>query len=234
MSYRHSAEVYDAIYADRKAYRDEAGAVAALIESRKQTSDRSLLDVGCGTGLHGQYLKHEYELEGLDSSPEMLAIARKRLPDVPLHEKSMSSFDLGKRFGAVITLFSAIGHMTTLRELRLAILHMARHVVPGGVLVIEPWYLKDKWKPGEDEINFLPEAKVLRIVQAKEEEGLAVLEMHYFSGWPEKPQYFFTRHRLGLFALVDYQAALADAGLEFWFDEKGLIGRGLFVGRMPR
>jgi SAM-dependent methyltransferase len=233
VSYRHSAEVYDAVYADRKPYRDEAGIVAALIESRRQISDKSLLDVGCGTGLHGQHLRREYDFEGLDSSPEMLAIARERLPGVPLHEGSMSTFDLGRRFGAVVTLFSAIGHMTTLRQLKSAIHHMADHLVPGGVLVVEPWYLKDRWEPGKDEINFFPEAKVLRIVQAKEEEDLAVLEMHYFSGWPEEPRYFFTQHRLGLFTLADYRSTFADAGLEFWFDEKGLTGRGLFIGRMP-
>ena len=42
----------------------------------------SVLDVGCGTGLHlEQYVRSGCRISGIDLSPAMLAIARKRLGD---------------------------------------------------------------------------------------------------------------------------------------------------------
>ena len=61
----------------------------------------SLLDVGCGTGRHLEYLRSHYEVAGVDISEQLLAQARKRLPGVPLYLGDLRSFDLGRRFDVV-------------------------------------------------------------------------------------------------------------------------------------
>lgn len=76
------------------------------------TGELSLLDVACGTGLHLQHLAPRFgHVEGLDLNERMLALARDRLPGVPLHHGDMLDFDLGRRFDVITCLFSAIGHM---------------------------------------------------------------------------------------------------------------------------
>jgi ubiquinone/menaquinone biosynthesis C-methylase UbiE len=47
----------------------------------------SLLDVACGTGKHLEQLMRWYQVEGLDLDDGLLAIARERLPGVPLHTR---------------------------------------------------------------------------------------------------------------------------------------------------
>src|SRR5262245_48895446 len=82
-AYSQSAPVYDILCG----HKDYAAAAARLgeIVRRIVPAARSLLDVACGTGLHLQYLRREFLVEGLDSSPEMLMIARQRCTDVPVH-----------------------------------------------------------------------------------------------------------------------------------------------------
>ena len=57
----------------------------------------------------------------------------------------MDDFDLGERFDVVVCLFSAIGYTKHLDRANGA---MARHVAAGGVLIVEPWFSRDEWKPG--------------------------------------------------------------------------------------
>ncbi|TSA50235.1 class I SAM-dependent methyltransferase, partial [archaeon] len=65
--------------------------------------------MACGTGKHIEYLKDQFEIEGLDISREMLEIAHVRNPNVTFHQADMTDFDLGKKFDVITCLFSAIG-----------------------------------------------------------------------------------------------------------------------------
>lgn len=131
-----SARFYDAIYS-WKDYPAEAQKLRSLIRQRNPQA-RTLLDVACGTGKHLELLREDFEVEGLDLDDDMLAIARERLPGVPLHHGSFSDFELGRTFDVVTCLFSSIGYAQTEANLRLAIAAMARHLSPGGVLIVEP------------------------------------------------------------------------------------------------
>ena len=124
--FSRSARIYDAIYASIRDYPHEAAELDRLIQDRRPGA-RTLLDVACGTGAHLEHLT-AYEVEGLDLDPEMLAVARERLPEVSFHEGDMADFDLGKRFDAVVCLFSSIGYVRTEERLRSAIASMAGHL----------------------------------------------------------------------------------------------------------
>ncbi len=231
--YAAFASVYDAIYEAMKDYRVEADRLHVLIQSHKRTQGSSLLDVACGTGLHDQYLRDRYQVEGLDVSEAMLAIARTRLPDVPFHHGDMSAFHLGRTFDAVTCLFSAVAHLGTVRRLNAAIECMARHVKAGGVLVVEPFISPDQWRDGTVGTNFVPEKRVARLTTSTREGDSAVLEMHHFVDWDEQSstaKYFVTRHQMALYATQDYLDAFTAAGLAVTTDVEGLMGRGLFIG----
>ena len=126
-----SARFYDAVYSF-KDYAAEAAKVDALIKERNPRA-RTLLDVACGTGMHLEHLRGRYDAEGLDLDPELLAIARERLPGIRLHEADMIEFDLARLFDAVTCLFSSIGYARTVKNLNRAVAAMALHLEPGGV-----------------------------------------------------------------------------------------------------
>lgn len=233
MSYERSAQVYDAIYEARKDYRREAGRLHELIEQCRKSAGNRLLDVACGTGLHDQYLTRWYEVEGLDASEAQLALARRRLPDVTFHSGDMTSFDLGKQYDVVTCLFSSIGHLTTLESLHQAIAAMARHLKPGGVLVVEPWLHPGRFRPGTIGTDFvdLSELKIARITHTTLAGNLTMLTMHHLVGRPEGVEHFVEEHVLALYTEDEYLAGFRAAGLEVWHEPQGLMGRGLFIGR---
>jgi len=137
--FSRSAHLYDAIYS-YKDYAAEAERLHGLVEARALDA-RSLLDVACGTGMHLGELRRWYEVEGVDVDPQLLAIARERLSGVPLHQADMTTLDLGRTFDVVTCLFSSIAYVRTPEGLVRATAALARHVAPGGLLVVEPWIL---------------------------------------------------------------------------------------------
>ena len=230
--YARSARVYDAIYRPRKDFGGEARRVDELIQARKPGA-RTLLDVACGTGAHLEHLARRYEAEGLDVAPEMLAIAREQVPAIRLHEADMADFDLGRRFDAVVCLFSSIGYVRTRERLRAAVVAMAAHLEPGGVLIVEPWFEPVAWRgPSGPYAVFVdePELKVARVNLSPPAGDTVVLDMHHVIATPAGVESFVERHELGMFTRQEQTDAFRAAGLDVEHDPEGLMGRGLYVG----
>jgi SAM-dependent methyltransferase len=233
-----SARYYDAIYGPGgidKDYAGEAERVHALIQQHNRTRVHTLLDVGCGTGLHITHLRAHYAVEGLDLNPDMLDIARQRHPGIPFHQADMADFDLGRQFGAVVCLFSSIGYVRTLSRLRQALETFARHTWPGGVVIVEPWFTPDTWKPNTLHALFVdePDLKIARMNISQTEDGVSVLDFTYLVGTLGGIEHFTERHELGLFTREDYLDAFRRVGLDVMHDPEGLAGRGTYIGRKP-
>jgi SAM-dependent methyltransferase len=231
--YTDAARWYDAIYA-HKDYAAEASNLHAFIAGHMQRPARTLLDVACGTGRHLAELQSWFEVEGADLNEALLGIAQARLPDVRLHRADMRSLDLARSFDVVTCLFSAIGYMTTLADLQAAIAAMARHVAPGGLMIVEPWWPPDNWiVDGKPRSVFIdqPDLKIARISLSGREQDVAVMEMQYLIGSADGIIHFREEHRMALFTAGEQIAAIQAAGLEAIHDPDGLNGRGLFIGR---
>lgn len=230
--FKHSAQLYDRIYAFKN-YRDEAEMLVDVIRRDLRSGGRRLLDVACGTGLHLEFLRAEFDVEGLDLDGELLEIARQRLPGVPLHQGDMVGFDLGRRFDVVTCLFSSIGYVRTLDNLHKAIGAMTDHLLPGGLLLVEPWFTPSAWKPDTVHSLFIdePELKIARINTSHVDGRLSYFDFYYLVGTPKGVEHFVERHELGLFEKEEMIDAFRAAGLEVSYDPEGLMGRGLYIGR---
>jgi len=234
--YARSAAYYDLIYeATGKDYARETQHIHELIRQRKRTHGHALLDVACGTGGHLACLREHYAVEGVDLSSEMLAIARTKYPDLVLHQADMTAFDLGRRFDAVVCLFSAIAYAHTLAMLHQAVRTMARHLHPGAVLIVEPFIRPEDVIP--DHVGAVlvdrPDLKVARVNVSRVAGRVVSLHFHYLVATPGGVEHFTERHDLAVFTVEEYLAAFRDAGLEATFDPEGLTGRGLYVGLKP-
>jgi SAM-dependent methyltransferase len=146
----------------------------------------------------------------------------------------MRDFDLGRRFDVVTCLFSAIGYAQTEHELRGAIAAMARHLEPGGVLVVEPWLTPESYETPHLGSLFVEEddLAIARMNIAEHGEGTSVMVFHYLVGTPEGIDRFEERHELGLFTVEQHLEAFRSAGLAVEHDPEGLTGRGLYLGTL--
>jgi SAM-dependent methyltransferase len=229
--YEKTAQFYDAIYSF-KDYQVEAARLRELIDERRP-STQTLLDVACGTGKHLREFADWYRCEGIDIEPDFVAIASQRLPGTPIHLQDFRSFDLGRKFDVVTCLFSAIGYAGDQEGLNRAIAAMAAHLHPDGLLIVEPWLFPENFSERHVAGLFVdqPDFKLARMNNSRVENGVSIFEMHHLVGTPDEVVHFVETHALTLYAKADYEAAFRAAGLQVEFDEVGLTGRGLFIGR---
>ncbi len=228
------AQYYDLIYAF-KDYHAEADAIKACILRHNATPDQRLLDVACGTGRHVEHLSASFHAEGLDLSPELLELAKRRNPGIPFHCSDMRTFDLSDRFDVITCLFSAIGYMASIADLKLALSTMANHLRSNGLLIIEPWLTPEMWKPGTVHALLVdePELKIARINTSETRNGRSVFDLHHLIGTPEGTRHVVEHHEMGLFTVQDMTSAFEAAGLDVTHDPKGITGRGLYLGVRP-
>jgi ubiquinone/menaquinone biosynthesis C-methylase UbiE len=214
--FQRSARVYDLLYSF-KDYAAESEALVEQIRSRNPEA-HSLLDVACGTGVHLAHLRETFpDIAGVDLDPGLLAVARERLPDVPLTEGDMRSFDLGRGFDAVTCLFSSVGYLGSDDDLTRAIGAMAAHLEPGGVLIVDGWVRPDEWWDGINTHALAEsdgEMSAARVARTWREGDVTVLEFEYLVATAEGIQHLREEHRMTLFTDEAYRSAFREAGLE--------------------
>lgn len=218
MTFRIPAEVYDAVYTSGmlgKDYDAEAAHLIELIEARRPGA-RTLLDVCCGTGLHLERVREHYAVEGLDTNPEFLRLAAERNPGVPFHEGDLMDFDLGRTFDVVTCLFASITYARTLERLELAVKVLARHVAPGGLLVLEPLLEPDDFEDGREHTAVVetPGFLVTRTnLSRRRGEREGSFHMRYAVVTPNGAEEASEEHRFGLFTGEEVRGAIEGAGL---------------------
>jgi ubiquinone/menaquinone biosynthesis C-methylase UbiE len=92
------------------------------------------LDVACGTGRHTAYLASlGHEVIGLDRSPEMLRVAREKVPDGKFHEADLHDVPLANDSVDLVVCAVALSHVPDLAR---ALTEFVRVLRPNGHLVI--------------------------------------------------------------------------------------------------
>jgi len=98
-----------------------------------------VLEMGCGTGrLLLPLVEAGIEVTGVDTSPTMLALARRKLGQrATLVEGDMRKVELAGRYALVIVSINTFMHLLSTADQLAALTNLARHLRPAGRLIID-------------------------------------------------------------------------------------------------
>ena len=130
------AQSWDLLRGDTSDWPDRA-----FYRERIDESGQPALDIGCGTGrLLLDYLAAGVDIDGVDNSPDMLALCREKgvaqglAP--ALYEQAMESLDLPRRYRTIIVPSSAFQLVIDTSAAGEAMRRFHDHLEPGGRLVM--------------------------------------------------------------------------------------------------
>jgi ubiquinone/menaquinone biosynthesis C-methylase UbiE len=143
MAYNELAWTGD-ILAPPETYKEEALIYVEAINSRIYAQTVTMLHLGCGAGGHDFHFKEHFSVTGVDISEGMLALAKKRNPEVTYVTGDMRTVNLNRKFDLVV-IPDSIMYMTTLEYLKQAIKNAARHLKIEGILLVVA-HMKEDFK----------------------------------------------------------------------------------------
>ncbi len=229
--FNQTAQYYDKIYA-LKNYDDEARKIRDLI-ARLLPSARTILDVACGSGEHARLLAADYVIDGLDLQPEFVELARAKVPGGRFWTADMRQFELGETYDVVQCLFSSIGYLTEPDGVVRALRCFRRHLAPGGLMLVEPWFTPDQWQDGH--LNMLtvdePGLKICRMNISERDGRLSKIRFHYLIGTSAGVEHVEEEHSLALYTMEEMRGFFDTAGLIVDYDPEGIFGRGMYFAR---
>ncbi len=187
------------------------------IKDQARIEVKSLLHLGCGTGLNDFTFKKHFLVTGLDISPEMLELAQQLNPEATYTRGDMRDVHLGRHFDAV-AIPDSISYLTTEEDVARALETAGNHLRPGGVLLLVV-HIKEEFR----ENNFVYQGRA-------GDWHVTQFENNYFpdaSGTTYEATFvYLLRHRgrlrqvrsdthiMGLFSLDTWMKLLGQAGLE--------------------
>jgi hypothetical protein len=145
----------------------------------------------------------------------------------------MRDFRLGRRFDAVTCMFSSIGHAGGPEGLDATANCFAEHLVPGGTMVVEPWWFPENFIDGyiASGVVEVDGRTIVRLSHSVREGDATKITVHMAIADAERGLRHVTEvGMLSLFERARYEKAFAQAGIDAEYVEGGPLGRGLFVG----
>ena len=117
-------------------------------------SGQPVLDVGCGTGrLLLDYMQQGIDIDGVDNSPEMLALCRQKAQQLglqpTLYQQGMETLALPRTYRTILVPSSSFQLVIEPTAASTALHHFFQHLAPGGTLVMAflSYYMADEQRP---------------------------------------------------------------------------------------
>lgn len=189
--------------------------VARIVELLELPAGSRILDVPCGQGRHSHLLAEAgFDVDGLDYSPDLLAVARKRGTGKTLRytrgDMRKTPARWSRRFDAVLNLFTSFGFFAHPADDVKVVKEFARVLKPGGLLVwhggsrdgvMARFLARDWWNSADTmfahEREFDPVS------------GILTVESH----WRRGTRYGTRKHRLRLYTATRLAELFSDVGL---------------------
>jgi len=199
-----------------------------FFEKRLRANGGRALEIACGSGrLLLPLLRDGIEVEGLDTSPEMLERLRAKAGAISLnptlYQRPMQDFDLPGRYRTVFVPAASFGILVEPDEIHAALACFLRALEPGGELLVPVSEASAEDRPifdwRERRNVQVPEydARLVAHERTAYEDGGRTQHwmLRYTVEQPGQPdEVFFREHRLRHYGADEFASLLAAAGLE--------------------
>ncbi len=136
--YERLSKVYDGGWSD---FSIQYGALLDELLRERDKGSAKVLDLGCGTGTLARDLAGRgHRVHGIDSSPEMIALARAKCqgsPGVSFEVQDMGRFKVAGKFDLVTCVFDAINYLLDTGEVREMFRRITAVLLRGGFVVFD-------------------------------------------------------------------------------------------------
>lgn len=133
------SKYYNLLYKDKE-YVSEANYINTIIQKYNNNA-KTLLDIGCGTGLHANELSNKgYTVTGMDISEQMLLEAKKTFNNVDFVNGDIRDFKFDKNFSIITSLFHVMSYQSSNQDLDNAFRSVSDHLELGGYFIFDCWY----------------------------------------------------------------------------------------------
>jgi SAM-dependent methyltransferase len=130
-------------------YGEEAEDLLRRLSPLAPPGTKTMLELGSGGGSLAFHLKQQFALTLTDLSEGMLSQNRLINPEAEFVAGDMRTLRLNREFDYVLV-HDAVCYMTTIEDLRAAIVTAAVHCRPGGTVVFLPDYVAETLEPGSE------------------------------------------------------------------------------------
>jgi len=136
--YPNFAPYYDQIFDAVATDRNKIFNVTRQLIENMIPKPLTMLDLGTGTGGLLKEFRDDIEiLVGLDSSSDMLEVAKTKLPEAEFIEGDMSDFNLDRKFDVIVCMFDAINHLKDIDRWEGLFASASRHLNRGGQFIFD-------------------------------------------------------------------------------------------------
>jgi SAM-dependent methyltransferase len=220
---------YNLLYKD-KDYKSEADYVYDKLKSFAPDL-KQILELGTGTGIHAELLQNKgLQVTGIELSEEMAKQAREK--GIECYVNDCSEFNLGKKFGAIISLFHVISYITENEKLIKTFRKVYDHLGPEGIFLFDVWYSPAVYNLNpETRIKRIEneELKITRLAEPALHSNRNIVDVNYEVIIEEKQNGKITRinetHPMRHFSLPEIQLLSSLTGFEIVETEEWMTGK---------
>lgn len=138
------AKYYDLIYKNLVDYEGQTDYLEKIVRKLKNGRVDSIIEIACGTGNYAFILaKRGYRVTGIDSSREMIEIARRKgrgSSNPRFIKMDMRDITLDENFDIATVLFGGFGYLLERRDLGRFFSGVRNVLRPNGLLLFEFWH----------------------------------------------------------------------------------------------
>ena len=223
-AFERYAPWYDLLYQD-KDYASEVTFIDEQLRRHGATSG-SLLDLGCGTGVHAyEFARRGWTVTGVDLSADMICRAEARggsdTQRVRFRRGDICEAGPERDFDAIVSLFHVASYQTSRGRLKNMFSSAAMALKPGGIFLFDYWYGGAVLAQGvETRVKVVERAplRVTRIAQSDHNEASASVQVNYTLFCEDIAQSTIHRideaHHLRYWFPFEIEALLSETGFE--------------------
>jgi SAM-dependent methyltransferase len=189
---------------------------AAILQYAPQA--KRVLELGSGGGNNASHLKETFEMTLVDLSPAMLALSLTLNPECEHLQGDMRTTRLGRAFDAVFV-HDAVMYMTSLEDLRAAMLTAYTHCAPGGVALFAPDCIRETFKPATEHGGDDGQLRSMRYLEwtwdpDPSDSTFQVDYAYLLHEADGSVRSLYDRHIVGLFSRSEWLGLLAEVGFQ--------------------